>query len=102
MTDSKIESDFIGQLKQNLKDNNGKIGFEFLQKYAESAEKIYLNPTPNMRLCILKLKTGHEVIGVSQVLDSKNDVEEMGNEIAYKNAVNQLWVTFGAIAKVIA
>ncbi len=93
--------DFISGLIANIKDNDGKIGFEFITKYADRAEHIYLQPTANMRLCVLKLETGHEVIGVAQVLDSKNDVESTGNKIAYNNAVNELWKTFGAIAKVL-
>ena len=54
-----------------------------------------------MRVCIIRLATGHEVIGVAQVLNKNNDVEEIGNAIAEKNAVMQLWSTFGAIAKVL-
>lgn len=97
----KSKMEFVEELTQNLKENNGKISFEFIKKYADTAEKLYLNPTPSMRLCILKLTTGHEVIGVAQVLDAKNDVEEIGNSVAYDNAIDKLWSTFGSIAKVL-
>lgn len=95
------EKSFTTKLRDELLANNGKISFNFISTYAANAEKIYLHPTENMRLCILKLETGHEVVGVAQVLSYKNDVEEIGNKVAYDNAVNQLWSIFGAIAKVL-
>lgn len=88
-------------IKLQLQENNGKISFEFIKNLAENAECIYLRPTQNMRLCILKIYSGHEVLGMAQVLDAKNDVEELGNKVAYERAVNELWAVCGSIAKVV-
>ena len=46
----------------------GKISAEFINELADNAVKIYLHPTPTMRICILQLTTGHEVYGVAQML----------------------------------
>lgn len=88
-------------IKASLEYNDGKISYDFIKNLADNSEVIYLHPTDNMRLCILKLYSGHEVIGVAQVLDSKNDVEEIGNKVAYDRAVDELWSVCGAIAKVL-
>ena len=77
----------------------GKISFDFINDLTNDSEKIYLHPTPNMRICILKLKSGHEVYGVAQVLDANNDIEEVGNKIAFDRARDELWQVVGAIAK---
>jgi len=88
-------------IKANLKCNGGKISPDFIDNLAEHAEKIYLHPTPNTRICVLRIYSGHEVVGVAQVLDAKNDVEEIGNRVAFDNAKNELWKVCGSIAKVI-
>jgi len=88
-------------IKAQLKENNGKISKEFIDNLAEDAECLFLHPTSNMRLCILKLYSGHEVLGMAQVLDAKNDDEVMGNKVAYDRAVDELWNVCGAIAKVV-
>lgn len=88
-------------IKSNLDSNGGKISYDFIVNLAENSKKIYLKPTDNMRLCILKLYSGHEVLGMAQVLDSKNDVEAIGNKVAYDRAVDELWSVCGAIAKVV-
>ncbi len=88
-------------IKLNLEANGGKISPDFIDNLAENADAIYLNPTPSMRICILKIYSGHEVIGYAQVLDPKNDVEEIGNKVAYENAKNELWKVCGNIAKIL-
>ena len=91
----------IEQVREELKSNKGKLSFPFISRLAEEGTITYLHPTQNMRLCIITLKSGHEVLGVAQVLDASNDVEEIGNNIAYSNAVNEVWKVIGAIAKAI-
>ena len=91
--------DFTSAIQAELQANNGKLSYLFIKSVADSATLLYLHPTPNMRLCILTLPTGHEVLGKAQVLDSANDVEELGNKVAYDNAVNELWAVCGTIAK---
>ena len=88
-------------LKEELDNNNGKIPFSFVQHMADVGKKKYVQLTANMRVCVITLTTGHEVIGVAQVLDANNDVEEIGNKVAHDRAVNELWNVFGAIAKVL-
>ena len=92
---------FISKIKKNLDENNGKLSFPFIQSIVEEGTVQYLHPTPNMRLCIITLSSGHEVLGKAQVLDSANDVEAIGNKVAYDNAVSELWGTIGNIAKVL-
>ena len=79
----------------------GKISPDFINKLAASAEKIYLHPTPSMRICILQLKSGHETYGTAQVLDPTNDVEAIGNKVAFDRAKDEIWQVVGAIAKAI-
>lgn len=95
-----MSNQLIQDIKHELSVNNNKISKRFIDDLAESATSIiYLRPTPNMRLCIITLPSGHEVLGKAQVLDSANDVEELGNKVAYDNAVNELWAVCGTIAK---
>lgn len=82
-----------------LKEKNNRISSTFINNIAEKSEVKYFQLTPNMRVCTITLPTGHEVLGKAQVLDSNNDVEEIGNRIAYVNAVNEIWTLVGAIAK---
>lgn len=91
--------DFQKSIFKELLENNDKLSKPFIDRLAESAEITYLQPTSNMRLCVLKLPTGHEVLGKAQVLDELNDDETIGNKVAYTNAVNELWALCGTIAK---
>ena len=77
----------------------GKLSVKFIDDLAETANTIYLHPTPTMRICILQLETGHEVYGVAQVLREENDSEYLGNQVAFNNAKNEIWSTIGSIAK---
>lgn len=91
----------VDSIRANLAENSGKLSFPFIQSVAESGTTQYLHPTPNMRLCIISLSSGHEVLGMAQVLDAANDVETIGNQVAYDNAIGELWNVCGSIAKVI-
>ena len=95
-----MSNQLIQDIKHELSVNSNKISKRFIDDLADSATSIiYLRPTHNMRLCIITLPSGHEVLGKAQVLDSANDVEELGNKVAYDNAVNELWAVCGTIAK---
>lgn len=91
----------ITALTQALKGNDGKIPPAFIDAQVDQAQIIHLQPTENTRICVIKLTSGHEVVGVAQVLDAKNDVPDIGKSIALSNATDQLWQVFGSIAKVI-
>lgn len=91
--------DIIPNIQECLDENDNKLSSEYINSLIDAAEVIYLHPTPTMRICVITLQSGHEVYGVSQVLDPANDVEAIGKAIAYKNASEELWRTIGSIAK---
>lgn len=82
-----------------LAGNSNKISPAFINNIVAQSTIQYLKPTPNMRLCIITLPTGHEVLGKAQVLDASNDVEQIGNSVALTNATNEIWALVGSIAK---
>lgn len=82
-----------------LEGNSNKISPAFINNIVAQSSIQYLKPTPNMRLCIITLPTGHEVLGKAQVLDASNDVEQIGNNVALTNATNEIWALVGSIAK---
>jgi len=99
-----MNESFIDLIKRELSDSSGnntlgKISPDFVNKIAGAATKIYLHPTDSMRICILQLKSGHETYGVAQVLDPANDIESMGNKIAFDRAKDEIWQVVGSIAK---
>jgi len=85
-------------VKEAIASNNGKLSYKFIVDEVANGTTTYTQLTPNMRVCVIRLQSGHEVIGVAQVLDAANDVESIGNEVALTNATNELWKVFGAIA----
>lgn len=90
---------FTKRIFNELVANDGKLSKPFIDSVAATASVNYSRPTPNMRICVLTLPSGHEVLGKAQVLDELNDIEELGNQVAYDNAVNELWAVCGTIAK---
>ena len=86
------------EVHEAVEANGGKLPNSFVLEQVDAAKVTYTHLTPNMRVCVIRLAAGHEVIGVAQVLDAANDVEAIGNSVAFDNAVNELWKVFGAIA----
>lgn len=86
-------------IKTELINNSNKLSKQFIDEIVSRSEVLYLQPTLNMRICIITVPSGHEVLGVAQVLDVNNDVESLGNSVALQNATNELWRTLGSIAK---
>lgn len=82
-----------------LTENSNKITPKYINNLVTMSSVQYLHPTPNMRLCIITLPTGHEVLGKAQVLDASNDDEDIGNKVALTNATNEIWALVGSIAK---
>lgn len=97
------KSPFIEEFKIILKQHNGKIPETFIEKYLnhEKTKVTHAQLTPNTRVCVITLTTGHDLVGYAQVLDAKNDEELIGQEVAYNNAKEEIWVAFGSIAKVL-
>jgi len=89
---------FIEALTEAIAGNGGKLPFHFIQSQVAQGTVTHTHLTPNMRVCVIRLLTGHEVIGIAQVLDAANDVEALGQEVALTNATNELWKVFGAVA----
>lgn len=94
---------FIDQLKIALDGNSGKIPVQFIQAHLHDPRTVvtHIRPTPNTRVCVITLTTGHDLVGYAQVLDEKNDIELVGQSVAYDNAAEEIWRVFGAVAKVI-
>ena len=82
-----------------LAENSNKISPNFINNLVDMSSVQYLHPTSNMRLCIITLPTGHEVLGKAQVLHAPNDIEQIGNSVALTNATNEIWTLVGSIAK---
>lgn len=93
--------DLISRITRELEENGNKISPAFIEQLVIESDRLYLRPTPNMRLCIIRLQSGHEVLGKAQVLDSDNDIEEFGNSVALTNATNEIWSLVGSIAKAV-
>ena len=70
-----MSNQLIQDIKHELSVNSNKISKRFIDDLADSATSvIYIKPTPNMRLCIITLPSGHEVLGKAQVIDAANEV----------------------------
>jgi len=85
-------------IKAELESNGGKLSPLLLDKQVALGTVTHTQLTPNMRVCVIRLQSGHEVIGIAQVLDAANDVQEIGESVAFTNARNELWEVFGAVA----
>ena len=87
-------------LNNAMNGNGGKIPFSFIRGLVEHDDTkiVHVQPTPNTRVCVIVLPTGHNLVGYAQVLDSANDDELIGQEVALTNATNEMWAMLGAIA----
>ena len=91
----------IQSLKEELTKTENKISPNFVESVVAISTIKYHHLTPAMRACTITLPTGHEVVGIAQVLDAKNDIEGIGNAVALTRAKNELWPLLGSIAKVL-
>lgn len=89
-------------VEEELDRNNNKLSSNFIERIANHERNIvtHVQVTPNTRVCVITLFSGHELVGYAQVLDKKNDVALLGQEVAYNNAINGLWQLCGNLAKV--
>lgn len=94
-------SNILKEVQLELDYSCGKISYEFILGQVKDSTIQHFQLTPNMRVCVITLQSGHEVIGVAQVLDAGNDVEEIGQGVAKNDAIEKLWKVFGAMAKAI-
>lgn len=95
--------ELLALIRNELGKSNGKLSLSFIESLANNPDNkiTHHQMTPNTRVCVVTLPSGHDLVGYAQVLDAKNDVELIGQEVAYKNAIDQLWSVCGNIAKVV-
>lgn len=55
----------------------------------------YVKMGKKTTVCLLTLRNGHEVVGVSACVDPKNFDEDKGKSLAYDDAFNKLWALEG-------
>ena len=93
----------LGRILLELENNNNKLSQSFIEKELFSSEtKVEHGQVgDSCRVCVITLPAGHKLVGYALVLDPNNDVESIGQEVAYKNASEKIWETYGAIAKAI-
>ena len=89
----------IDRIETNLAQNGGKLSYEFTRDILSEATATHHQMTPNTRVCVITLESGHDLVGFAQVLNAENDIREMGEEIAYNRAAEKIWEVLGAIAK---
>lgn len=54
-------------------------------------EKQFFRPTGTLTICVLTLKNGFNVTGESACVDPRNFDEQVGRDIAYRNARDKIW-----------
>jgi hypothetical protein len=59
------------------------------------AVQYHVFPGSNTTVCLLTMKNGFTVVGESSCVDPTNFDEEIGREVAYKDARNKLWPLLG-------
>lgn len=93
----------LTMIRDELQKSGGKLSYVFIESIANHPDNkiTHVQPTPNTRVCVVTLPTGHDLVGYGQVLDAKNDIELIGQGVAYDNAIEQLWSVCGNIAKIV-
>lgn len=91
--------DLLSEVKTELERNDNKISPNFIGELVLKSTQKHFQLTSTMRVCVLTLPSGHEVLGKAQVLDPANDIESIGNAVARDNAINEIWAQVGSIAK---
>lgn len=61
------------------------------------AEVKHVKIGKKITVCHLTLKDGHEVIGMSGVVNPENFDAEIGNRVAYDKALDSVWKHMGSI-----
>ena len=86
-------------IKAELLESGNRISPAFIDSLIDASEIKHFQLSANTRVCLLRLPTGHEIVGKAQVLDAKNDVKMVGELVAVNAAKDQLWQLVGTIAK---
>lgn len=70
-----------------------KLTLEDIKSVIVKAE--YHRLTDKLTTCVLTLKNGYTVTGENACVDASNYVKEIGEKIAYDNAVDKIWILEG-------
>ena len=68
-----------------------RVSLEGMKKQVASVEYIYPKSIPHMTICIIVLKNGYALQGMSAPADPENFNEQLGQEYAYEDAMKKLW-----------
>jgi len=60
---------------------------------------LYTRASERMTICLLTLANGFEVMGESSCVSAENYNQEIGEKIAYENALNKIWVLEGYLLR---
>ena len=96
-----MATNLITSVQNELKMNGNKLSYDFIQNLVLEGKVEHFQLTPGMRVCVITLESGHEILGKAQVLDAANDDEKIGKDVALEDAMNGVWQNVGAIAKVV-
>ena len=89
----------IEMIKESLESNGNRLKPEFIEGLIVDVKHTKLSETS--RVCLLQCVGGLEIIGKAQVLDTKNNDDLKGQEVAYKDALSNLYQDIGSISKAI-
>jgi len=88
----------LNSLAIELEKNKNKISPEFVKDYAEACTYEFGKIGNSCRICVLTTTTGSKIIGQALVLDPANGDEEIGNNVAKQDCIEQLWGFLGETA----
>jgi len=91
----------IDRLNIELENNSNKISPAFIEAELNSPNTTVTHGRvgDSCRVCVITLPAGHKLVGYALVLDPANDIELLGQEVAYDNAKEKIWEAYGSIAK---
>ena len=89
------EKDLQAAIAENVKKKGGfAITKDFIDSQITSVKYFVIEGT-TVTICHLTLDNGFSVRGESACIDPTNFNEEIGQQIAYKNAYDKLWAFYG-------
>ncbi len=94
-------NNILNIIKKELDANNGILSQAFIQDTAAEAECSFVGLGENTTICILRLKSKHEIVGVSQSIRDGENRSNIAKEMAYRNATDQIEGLYYALTKVI-
>jgi len=91
-------SNVLTRIANELESDN-KLSQAFIEKELNASTVEHGKIGDSCRVCVITLPAGHKLVGYALVLDPVNDVELIGQEVAYNNAKEKIWEAYGSIAK---